>query len=215
MPAATYSETTSYLATPTGKRLVKPVLAALAAFAMLLPLWASANPARQGLSKAASKITFGVQSPNPTLRMNGSIKDFDGFFELNSAGISDSKLELRLSLSSATLPPDQVMQALFVQSIIARVAPSPNTFRSSRFEHKEGNSYLLHGNYTWMNKLKKVSVPLTITEASPRRSRIQLALQGAFSPADAPRSMESLATSAAGSEGWTRATLVFTSDDNS
>jgi polyisoprenoid-binding protein YceI len=185
-------------------------LATLTLATLLTPLWASAAPVRQELSKSSSRITFGVQSPNPTLAMNGSFKDFDGVFELHPSEITDSKLELTLNLGSATLPPDQLMQALFVQGIIARVAPTPNTFRSSRFEHKAGNSYLLHGTYTWMNKLKKIAVPVTISEASPSRTRIQLALEGSFSQREAPRNVEGLAASAAGSEGWTKATLVFT-----
>lgn len=184
-------------------------LATLTLFTLLMPLSASAAPVRQELSKASSRITFGVQSPNPTLKMNGSFKDFNGLFELHPLAIADSKLELTLNLRSATLPPDQLMQALFVQSIIARVAPQPNTFRSSHFEHRAGNSYLLHGSYSWMNTLRKISVPITISEASPRRTQIQLALAGALNRRDASRDGEGLGASAAGSEGWTKATLVF------
>jgi hypothetical protein len=112
-----------------------------------------ATPVRQELARSSSQITFGVESPNPSLRMNGSFEDFRGRFELNPSQITDSTLELTLNLASVSLPPEQLMQALFVQGIIARVAPRPNTFRSSRLEHTSGSSYLLHGSYSWMNKM--------------------------------------------------------------
>lgn len=170
----------------------------------------SATPVRQELVRDSSRITFGVQSPNPTLKMNGSFQDFRGRFELNPHRITDSSLELTLDLSSLTLPPDQLMQALFVHGIISRVAPSPNTFRSSRIEHTSGNSYLLHGNYTWMNKLKKVTVPITIQEASVRRTQVHLLLEGAFVGRDIPQQYQGLAATAKGTEGWTKGVLVFT-----
>jgi polyisoprenoid-binding protein YceI len=142
--------------------------------------------------------------------MNGSFEDFRGQFELNPSQITDSTLELTLNLASVSLPPEQLMQALFVQGIIARVAPRPNTFRSSRLEHKSGSSYLLHGSYSWMNKIKPVSVPITVLEASPKRTRIQLFLEGAFVGRSVPQQFEGLAASAKGTEGWTKAVLVFT-----
>lgn len=169
-----------------------------------------ATPVRQELAKNSSKITFGVQSPNPSLRMNGSFEDFQGRLELNPSQMADSSLELTLNLASVSLPPEQLMQALLVQGIISRVAPRPNSFRSSRFEHTTGTSYLLHGSYSWMNKLKAVSVPITVLEASPTKTRIQLSLQGAFSGRNVPKQFEGLANSAKGTEGWTKAVLVFT-----
>jgi polyisoprenoid-binding protein YceI len=178
--------------------------------ALTLPLLVSATPVRQELARESSRITFGVQSPNPTLKMNGSFQDFRGKFELNPDDLTDSSLELTLNLSSLTLPPDQLMQALFVQGILSRVASQPNTFRSTRIEHTSGNSYLLHGNYTWMNKLKKVSVPITIQEASVRRTQIHLILEGAFVGRNVPQQYEGLAASAKGTEGWTKGVLVFT-----
>jgi polyisoprenoid-binding protein YceI len=174
------------------------------------PLVTSATPVRQELARESSRITFGVQSPNPTLKMNGSFRDFRGKFQLHPNNITDSTLELTLDLSSVALPPDQLVQALFVQGIISRVAPSPNTFRSSRIEHTSGNSYLLHGSYTWMNKLQKVTVPITLQEASARRTQVHLFLEGAFVGRNIPQQYEGLAASAKGTEGWTKGVLVFT-----
>jgi polyisoprenoid-binding protein YceI len=200
------------VATPFWQIYMKyPLICALATIASLTSgREVVATPVRQELARNSSQITFGVESPNPSLRMNGSFQDFKGRFELNSSRVTDSTLELTLNLASVSLPPEQLMQALFVQGIITRVAPRPNTFRSSRFEHTSGSSYLLHGNYSWMNRLKSVSVPVTILEATPTRTRMQLFLEGAFIGRNVPKQFEGLAASAKGTEGWTKAVLVFT-----
>lgn len=175
----------------------------------LSPLSAAATPILQELARSSSEITFGVHSPNPSLRMNGAFEDFRGQLELSPSRITDSKLELTLNLASFSLPPEQLMQKLLVQGLIARVAPQPRTFRSSRFEHKSGNSYLLHGNYSWMNKLKPVVVPITLIEASPTSTRIQLFLEGSLVGRNVPQQFEALAAGAKGTAGWTKAVLVF------
>jgi polyisoprenoid-binding protein YceI len=144
--------------------------------------------------------------------MNGSFQDFRGRFDFNPNRITDSSLELTLNLSSLSLPPEQMMQALLVQGIISRVAPKSNTFRSARIEHTQGNSYLLHGNYTWMNKLKKVTVPITIQEASSTLTRVNIFLEGSFVNRDIPQQFEALAASAKGTEGWTKGVLVFSAN---
>ena len=174
-----------------------------------LPGVAFSVPVSQGLQKSSSDITFAVQSPNPSLRMNGSFEEFRGSFKLDPENVTQSELELTLNLRSLTLPPDQLMQALFAQGILARVAPSPNSFRSSSIERTAGNSYLIHGNYTWMSKVKKVSLPIKILEASPKRSEIQLLIEGSFVKRDVPSQYEALASGAVGSRGWTKAKLVF------
>jgi polyisoprenoid-binding protein YceI len=176
---------------------------------LTLPSAAFCAPIPQGLEKSSSDITFAVQSPNPSLRMNGSFEEFRGNFRLNPLDVTQSELELTLNLKSLTLPPDQLMQALFAQGILARVAPSPNSFRSSSIERTAGNSYLLHGNYTWMSKMKKVSLPIKIVEASPTRSEIQFLIEGSFVKRDVPSQYEALASGAVGSRGWTKAKLVF------
>jgi hypothetical protein len=61
-----------------------------------------------------------------------------------------------------------------------------------------------------MNKVKPVSVPITVLEASPKRTRLQLFLEGSFVGHNVPQQFEGLAASAKGTEGWTKAVLVFT-----
>ena len=185
---------------------------------LALPTIAFATPINQTLERDESRITFAVQSPNPSLKMSGSFEDFRGRFKLDPKDITNSELELTLNLKSLTLPPDQLMQALFAQGILARVAPTPNSFKSSSIERAEGdshlgNSYLIHGNYTWMNKVKRVSIPVKIPMASVNRSEIQLLIEGNFVKRDVPSQYEALAAGAVGSQGWTKAKLVFTNSE--
>ena len=188
---------------------MKPLRLVLTLSLLAVPGSALCAPISQSLKRSSSDITFAVQSPNPSLRMNGSFEDFRGKFRLDPLDVTQSELELTLNLKSLALPPDQLMQALFAQGILARVAPAPNSFKSSSIERTDGNSYLLHGNYTWMSKVKKVTLPIRILEASPKRSEIQLLIEGNFVKRDVPSQYEALASGAVGSRGWTKAKLVF------
>lgn len=171
---------------------------------------AIASPITQTLSRATSSVTFGIKSPNPSLCMNGSFKDFRGTIDFNPDSITDSNLELTLSLSSAQLPPDQMLQAVFLQTAIARFANHPSTFESTSIEHLHGKTYMINGSYTWMNKRKTASIPVELSKATPTLTEIRLFLDGSFTNKNAPSELSNLAASAQGSKGWTKAVLVFT-----
>lgn len=196
-----------------------PMSKASAIFGTLLTLAASsvgylrpavATPITQTLSRSSSSVTFGINSPNPSLSMNGSFKDFRGTIALNPDSITDSNLELSLSLASAQLPPDQILQAVFLQTAIARFASRPSTFESSSIEHLRDKTYLINGSYTWMNKRKVVSIPVEVSKATPSLTEIRLFLDGSFTNKNAPSEFSHLANSAQGSKGWTKAVLIFT-----
>jgi polyisoprenoid-binding protein YceI len=164
----------------------------------------------QVLSRRGSQITFGVESPNPGLRMNGSISEFSGVFSLDPNDLTRSHLELTVSLSSMKLPPEQALQAILLQGIVARVSPTPRTFQSSHFEHVSGPKYLVHGSYDWLSRREKVVVPITIDSASPQASSISVIFSGDFKKRAVPAQLQGLANDAVGSKGWTKAKLIFT-----
>jgi hypothetical protein len=64
-----------------------------------------------------------------------------------------------------------------------------------------------------MNKVKRVSIPVKIPMASVNRSEIQLLIEGNFVKRDVPSQYEALAAGAVGSQGWTKAKLVFTNSE--
>jgi polyisoprenoid-binding protein YceI len=163
----------------------------------------------QVLSHRGSRISFGVESPNPSLNMSGSLSDYSGVFTLNTSDLTRSRLELTVSLSSIKLPPNQTLQAILLQSIVARVSPTPRTFRSSRIERVSGSNYLLHGSYNWLSKNENVVVPITIESAAPQATTISLLVNGDFKKRAVPANLQGLAEGAAGSNGWTKARLVF------
>lgn len=194
------------------RKLMHRIGALLASLALigLSTLSANATPVQQKLARSSSSVTFGINSPNPSLRMNGSFRDFSGALSLDPTEITNSDLSVSLTLSSAQLPPDQILQAVLLQSVIARVANRASTFESSSIEHLEGSRYLVNGTYTWMNKRKPASVPIEVERATPSLTEIRLLLDGSFRNKNIPGEFAPLAQSAEGSKGWTKALLVFT-----
>jgi polyisoprenoid-binding protein YceI len=180
------------------------------ALALLTPLCSShAAPIRQVLVRPSSSITFGVRAPNPTLTMNGSFREFGGSVSLDPYSITRSRIELSLALSSAQLPPDQILQAVFIQTALSRFPQKSSTFQSTEIEHLENDTYLIHGTYSWMNKRKPASVPVEITKATPSLTEIRLLLDGSFTNKGVPSEFSNLADSAQGARGWSKAVLVF------
>jgi polyisoprenoid-binding protein YceI len=170
---------------------------------------AHATPVRQVLVRPSSSITFGVKSPNPSLTMNGSFREFSGAISLDTEAITESNIDLSLTLSSAQLPPEQILQAVFIQTALARFPQKSSSFRSSGIEHLKDNSYLIHGTYTWMNKRKPASVPVEIVKATPSMTEIRVLMDGSFTAQGVPGELSDVATSARGSRGWSKAILVF------
>jgi polyisoprenoid-binding protein YceI len=165
-----------------------------------------ATPVRQVLVKRSSSVAFGVKSPNPTLSMNGSFRDFSGTVLLDPSSVTNSHISLSLSLSSARLPAEQILQAVFLQTVIAKLPEHHTTFTSTALEHLQGSRYMVHGTYSWFNKQRKASVPIEIQKASPSLTEIRLLLDGSLHDG---RNTSLLAQGMDGSRGWTKAVLVF------
>jgi polyisoprenoid-binding protein YceI len=141
--------------------------------------------------------------------MNGSFREFGGSVSLDPDSITRSQIELSLALSSAQLPPDQLLQAVFIQTALSRFPQKSSTFQSTEIEHVENDTYLVHGTYSWMNKRKQASVPVEITKATPSLTEIRLLLDGSFTNKGVPPEFSNLAESAHGARGWSKALLVF------
>lgn len=182
------------------------VVAAVIAF-RITDTWAA--PVRQVISRSSSSITFGVDSKSDALQMNGSLKDFSGDILIDPSNIESSRISFSTALSSATLPPHQVMQAILLQSILARVEHKRTSFQSTRIEHRGGKNYLVHGTYSWGNSLKELSLPVEITRASPTMTEIRFKARESFRQQASPSEFAELADSARGSSGWASARLVF------
>lgn len=174
--------------------------------AALVPANVSATPVRQVLVRRSSSLAFGVKSPNPALSMNGKFRDFSGSVLLDPSSVTNSQITLSLSLSSAKLPPDQVLQAVFLQTVLAKLPEHQTTFTSTSLEHLEGPRYMVHGTYSWFNKQRNAAVPIEIHKASPSLTEIRLLLDGSLQDS---RGTSPLAQGMSGSRGWTKAVLVF------
>lgn len=168
-----------------------------------------ALPIQQVLSRPSSSISFGVDSKAPALQMQGVLKDFKGTLSLDLEQLERSFVKMTLNLHSAQLSPDQILQAVFLQSALARVDPPSTTFESTSITKGKGNTHLLSGIYTWMGKRKNATVPIRIMNASPNKTEIRLLLSGVLQEKQTPRELTAIAPGSAGSKGWAKATLVF------
>ena len=184
-------------------------LLALSALAALPSSSAWATPVTLHLSRPPSTVNFGVTSPSPALTMNGSFKDFTGELLLDPSGFEQSSIKLSLNLSSAQLPPDQVLQAILIQTTLARFRDQSGTFASTSIEPLEVGTYLVTGNTTWASKTKETSVPVEVLKLSASRSEIRFLLDGTVRPQDVRPDVAKIAPGISGSRGWAKATLVF------
>jgi polyisoprenoid-binding protein YceI len=177
------------------------------------PLFAQLRPVQLPLNRKSSSIKFGVDSPSPTLQMNGAFTSFRGKLLLDPKDVTKSKVDLSLDLRSAQLLPDQILQAVFLQTAVAHLKQPETSFVSERIEPYKGKMYLIHGIYTWQGKQKRATVPVEILQAAPHRSEVRLALSGTAKDGETPPELKQLGNfTPAGSKGWAKATFVFTSN---
>jgi polyisoprenoid-binding protein YceI len=174
-----------------------------------IPYLAHAIPVQQTLSRSSSSIKFGIDSPSPTLQLNGSFTDFKGTLQLDPENLERSLVQLTLNIQSAQLRPDQILQNIFLQTALSRVDPPTTTFKSTSIRKDRGDTFLVTGAYTWMGKSKTTSIPIRLVRSSASSTEIQLLLNGTLKDKEAPQELQALAPDAKGSKGWAKATLVF------
>ena len=168
-----------------------------------------ATPITQKLERPSSSIKFGVDSPAPALQMNGQLQTFSGTITLNGDGSAISDLAMTVQLDSAQLPPDQMLQNIFLHSVIARLHQNVATFRSSTIERFNGDEYRATGSYTWHHKTRSATLPFRLVRSSPTHSELRILMRGALTDTTTPKELASAAPGASQSSGWARATLIF------
>lgn len=192
-------------------RDIARISAVLAVLFIYDPESVHAAPVHQVLSRNYSSINFGVDSKSDTLKMNGSLKDFSGDILIDPLDIESARISFSATLSSATLPPNQMMQAILLQSIIARVENKRTSFTSTSVERLSGKNYLIHGRYSWGRSFRNLSLPVELTTSSRAKTEIRINAREQFRNQSTPSEFAALAESARGSSGWASARLVFTS----
>lgn len=169
----------------------------------------AAEPVTQRLLRPSSSIKFGVDSPAPALQMNGQLKTFTGSITLNPDGSAISRIDITLQLDSAQVPPDQMLQGIFLHSVIAKLNQRVATFRSSSVEKVTGSDYIATGACTWHRSERRATIPFRLVRASPTSSELRVLMKGALTDATTPKELTAAAPAASESSGWARATLVF------
>jgi polyisoprenoid-binding protein YceI len=192
-------------------RDIARISAVLAVLFIYDPESVHAAPVRQVLSRNYSSINFGVDSKSDALKMNGSLKEFSGDILIDPSDIESARISFSATLSSAQLPPNQMMQAILLQSIIARVENKRTSFTSTSVERLSGKSYLINGTYSWGRSFRSLSLPVELTTSSRAKTEIRIKAREQFRNQSTPSEFAALAESARGSSGWASARLVFTS----
>ena len=172
-------------------------------------LSAQAEPVQQSLDQSRSKVFFGVNSPSPSLRMNGSFRSFTGSLDLDPRDVTQSEVEVSLDLSSATLPPDQILQNVFLQTALSRIRQKQASFRSDSILKQTDGTYLVSGTYEWLSKVKRAAFPVQLVNVSPAYTEIKLLMNGSLKPGRDSQEVTKIAPMALGSQGWAKATLIF------
>jgi polyisoprenoid-binding protein YceI len=172
---------------------------------------AHATPYTLSLSRPHSSVKFGLKAPNSPLQLDGSLSDFTGSVIFDDTQDAITHARFSMNLSSAKLPPDQLLQAIFLQTILSRVRQQRTTFESSRITHVRDSTYLVSGSYVWMDKPRYAEIPVQLVYADTSRAEIAILVDG---PLKAPRSttpeFKGLGDIPANASGWARAKLIFT-----
>lgn len=188
--------------------MLRILLIAACASAALSIHPALAAPISQKLQPTSS-IKFGVQSSSPTLNMNGKFSDFRGELLLDPEAFEESSIRLSLKLDSIQLPPEQLIQALFIQTTLSRYRDRSGSFTSTSIRPLEDGRYLVTGDCTWDNRTRSTSVPVQVVSLSPSRSEIRFLLDGVVRPQDVKPEVAQIAPGIAGTKGWAKASLIF------
>ena len=192
-----------------------PPSLALALIVLFSPSSATATPVTLTLTRPPSSVKFGVSSPSPALQMNGSLSDFNGSLVIDDQHLSLSHVRFSMNLTSAQLPPNQVLQAVMLQTLLSRLRNERTTFESSSIEHLRDSTYLVSGSYNWLNKSRQAEIPIQLVQTSPTRTEIKVTVNGPLkNPSARPSEFSGFGAVPDKSSGWAKASLKKLSLDN-
>lgn len=193
---------------PKDRQYSKPQLTARLLIALALvgvSSKCSAESTNQILNSGQSKIAFEVSSPG--LSCDGRFTDFAGNLRINGGDLKSAKVNLSLNIDSVSLPQDQIMQAILINTLIQRLRSKTATFESSAFEPLGGNEYLVSGIYTFEGKSKRGSLPIKLVSATPKKTEIRLNFLGQMKGKEAEQS--SLSNLGKSVQGNAESKLIF------
>lgn len=134
------------------------------------------NLIKQKLDLNSSDVRFDVNSK--ALNCSGSFTNYKGELLLNPQNVEESKVALSLDLQSVMLPPDQVLQALMIQTVLQKAGDPIAHFQSTAIRKSGTNKLLIDGAYSWRNKKGTTTIPVQIVKLSPSLSQIKFLLNG-------------------------------------
>lgn len=95
--------------------------------------------------------------------VTGKFTDFDGMIQFDPNKLNESKVEFTVSISSVDTDDGKRDKHLQSEDFFDAKTYPHMTFKSTKFEKKSENEYLVHGRLTIKDKTKDVVLPMKIT----------------------------------------------------
>lgn len=134
----------------------------LVLFSLVISMPSNAQDVTQWtLDKDHTSVSFGIKHFFNTV--NGTFNDYQGDFWFDPNNLKDSKFTFSIPASSIDTNNEKRDKHLKSEDFFY-VEKYPNiTFKSTGFEKKTGDNYVVHGDLTIRGITRKVSVPFEIT----------------------------------------------------
>lgn len=94
--------------------------------------------------------------------VTGKFKDFDGVIHFDPANLKGSKAEFSVAVKSVDTDNEKRDGHLQSADFFDAVTYPKMSFKSTRFEKKSANEYLIHGKLTIKNVTKDIALPMKV-----------------------------------------------------
>ena len=116
------------------------------------------------IDPAHSVIGFAIRHYEISL-VRGRFKNFTGSIRYDEADVSKSSVEFAAKIESIDTGVDARNAHLRTADFFDATKHPEMTFKSTSVERKDGDQYVLHGDFTLKGVTKQISLPFTITGA--------------------------------------------------
>lgn len=134
----------------------------MAAIALIFSLFSlnAQNATMWQLDKSHSSVNFSVGHFFSSV--TGRFNDFSGEFYFDPNNLKGSKVDFTIIVKSVNTDEKKRDEHLISDDFFDGNKYPKITFKSTRFEKKSGNDYIVHGNLTIKNTTKHIALPFKV-----------------------------------------------------
>lgn len=162
------------------ERFVSSVVAIIAGWSFVSSASAQPRTYVQMLSPSASRVK--LQGKSDMGEIYGSLDQFAGRLQLDTASFERSKVELRTNLKLAQWNSPQIMPAMLLTTFLAQLQDATLTFKSDLIRRVRPNVYDVQGTYVVQGKSRTLVLPVEIKRAQSNRSEFAIRMNGTVEP---------------------------------